>query len=91
MHARSGRVLKKVILSREIGVFERLLGMRVKMMYGNFPVEWPVSRNHFRLALKCAGADQGDPFVRVLVEKRWADVPMYDIGLKDELIKRVGT
>lgn len=90
MHARSGRVLKQLIRSREVSIFERLLGMRVRMAFSQYPVEWPVSRNHFRLALKCADA-QGDPFVRVLVEKRWADVPMYDIGLKDELIKRVGT
>ena len=41
------------------------------------------------LALKHADA-HGDPFVRVLVEKRWEDVAMYDLGLKDELIKRVG-
>ena len=90
MHSRSGRVLKQVIRSREIGVFERLLGLRVRMAYRTHPMPWPVSRGHFLLALKHAGA-QGDPFIRVLVERRWEDVPMYDIGLKDELIKRVGT
>ena len=89
MHSRSGRVLKQVIRSREIGVFEWLLGLRVRMAYRTYPMPWPVSRSHFMLALKHADA-HGDPFVRVLVEKRWEDVAMYDLGLKDELIKRVG-
>lgn len=89
MHSRSGRVLKQVIRSREIGVFERLLGLRVRMAYRTYPMPWPVSRSHFLLSLKYADA-HGDSFIRVLVERRWEDVPMYDIGLKDELIKRVG-
>ncbi|PLN83565.1 hypothetical protein BDW42DRAFT_164687 [Aspergillus taichungensis] len=90
-HARSRRVLRQTIRDREFEAFRRLLGLYIRSREYKYPVLWPVSTNHFHVALKYADPGGGpDPFVRLLVEQRWGTVPAGDVVLKERLLARVG-
>lgn len=82
----SRRILRQVIRDRDLGTFQRLLGLCIRLMCYNYSRDWPLLSCHFRAALKYAD-ERDDPFIKLLVEKRWRDVPE-DIQLKDELLRR---
>lgn len=81
---RSKLVLMQVIQDRDFTAFQELLNMRACVKGYKITEPWPLLPNHFHLALKYAD-QHGDPFIRVLVEKRWHDVPN-DFQLKDALL-----
>lgn len=89
-YTRSKRVLRQVIRDRDFATFERLLGFPVviRNCYQNGNL-WPVLPSHFRLALKCAD-ERNDPFVNLLVDRRWDDIPDSKLDLKDDLLRKVG-
>lgn len=82
----SRRILRQVIRDRDLGTFQRLLGLCIRLRCYNYPRDWPLLPCHFRAAIKYAD-ERDDPFIRFMVEKRWCDVPE-DIQLKDELLRR---
>lgn len=82
----SRRILRQVIRDRDLGTFQRLLGLCIRLRCYNYSRDWPLLPCHFRAALKYAD-ERDDPFIKLLVEKRWCDVPE-DIQLKDELLRR---
>lgn len=82
----SRRILRQVIRDRDLGTFQRLLGLCIRLKCYNYSRDWPLLPCHFRAAIKYAD-ERDDPFIKLLVEKRWCDVPE-DIHLKDELLRR---
>ncbi|PYI10733.1 hypothetical protein BO78DRAFT_393713 [Aspergillus sclerotiicarbonarius CBS 121057] len=89
-HPRAKRVLRQVIRDRDLETFRRLLNMRVRVPWYTFPIPWPVLPNHFYVALKYAD-ELDDPFVSLLVDQRWDDIPPGDFQLKDNLMSKIGT
>ncbi|KKK23202.1 hypothetical protein P175DRAFT_0506413 [Aspergillus ochraceoroseus IBT 24754] len=88
-YSRATRALRQVIRDRDFATFERLLGLRVRVRFYRFTIPWPVLRVHFQAALKHAD-ESDDPFIRLLVEKRWDRIPENDWKLKDKLLMKVG-
>ncbi|KAE8383193.1 hypothetical protein BDV26DRAFT_251877 [Aspergillus bertholletiae] len=87
--ARSRRILRQVIRSRDFATFERLLGMHIRRRCYKYPVRWPVLPCHFQGVLKYAD-EYDDPFVKLLVEQRWEDIPPGSPRLKEQLMAKVG-
>ncbi|KAE8151254.1 hypothetical protein BDV25DRAFT_171630 [Aspergillus avenaceus] len=87
---RSRRVLRQVIRSRDFATFQRLLSMYIRCQCYKYPVRWPVLPNHFSAALKYAD-EHDDPFIRLLVEQRWDDIPENQLQLKDALVSKLSS
>lgn len=88
-HPRARRVLRQVIRDRDLATFQRLLNMSIRVPWYKYPIRWPVLPNHFYVALKYAD-ELDDPFVNLLVNQRWDDIPPDDLQLKDNLISKAG-
>jgi hypothetical protein len=86
---RSRRILRQVIRDRDYASFHRFLNMYIRCQCYKYPVLWPVLPNHFQVALKYAD-EHDDPFVKLLVEQRWDDIPAHLLQLKDKLMSKVG-
>ncbi|KAL1987115.1 hypothetical protein VTN96DRAFT_4721 [Rasamsonia emersonii] len=86
---RSKRVLRQVIRDRDYPTFERLLSMHIRTKIYNYPLRWPARPNHFRAALKHAEGPN-DPFIRLLVEKRWQELPPNEVRVKNALLQNLG-
>ncbi|GMF70116.1 hypothetical protein F9C07_2284856 [Aspergillus flavus] len=87
---RSRRILRQVIRDRDFATFQRLVNMHIRCQCYKYPVRWPVLPNHFQVALKYAD-EYDDPFIKLLVEQRWEDIPANLLHLKDQLMSKVGT
>lgn len=87
-HARSSRVLGKVIRARDFRTFLNLVDMRVATRVEWQFRRWPVLLCHFKLALKYAQGKE-DPFVKYLVDKRWDEIPDKESQLKLALMTRL--
>lgn len=86
---RSQRILRQLIRDRDLGTFERLLQIHVLAQDYKFPQRWPVPAIIFRAALKYAD-ERDDPFIRMLVNQCWEDIPHDDLQLKDQLMTKAG-
>lgn len=86
---RSKQVLRQVIRDRDFPTFERLLNMHIRTKVYNYPLRWPARPTHFRAALRYAD-DHDDPFIRLLVEKRWQELPPNDVRLRAALLAKDG-
>ncbi|KAE8349113.1 hypothetical protein BDV28DRAFT_141915 [Aspergillus coremiiformis] len=87
---RSRRILRQVIRARDFATFHRLVNMHIRCRCYKYPVRWPVLPNHFQVALKYADEDD-DPFIKLLVEQRWEEIPTNLLRLKDKLMAKLGT
>ncbi|KAI9042332.1 uncharacterized protein KD926_005627 [Aspergillus affinis] len=87
--SRSKRVLRQLIRDRDLATFERLMQMQVMAQDYKYPQRWPVPTIIFRAALKYAD-ERDDPFVRVLVNHCWEDIPGDDLQLRDQLMTKAG-
>lgn len=83
--ARSKRVVRQLIRERDFETFQVLLRMYMRKKDYNYPFLWPVRRCHFLDALSYAEG-KSDPFVALLFQERWDDVPMRDKRVKDFLM-----
>ncbi|GAB1206977.1 hypothetical protein APSETT445_005681 [Aspergillus pseudonomiae] len=86
---RSRRILRQVIRDRDFATFQRLIHMRIRCQCYKYPVRWPVLPNHFQVALKYAD-EYDDPFIKLLVEQRWEEIPANLLHLKDQLMSKAG-
>ncbi|KAI9934015.1 hypothetical protein ASPWEDRAFT_35996 [Aspergillus wentii DTO 134E9] len=89
-YGRSKRILRQLIRGRDFRTFERLLGFHIRVRDYNYPIRWPVLPSHFHIAVRYAN-ERGDPFVKLLVDERWEDIPPHDLRLKDDLMTKAGT
>ncbi|PWY80911.1 hypothetical protein BO94DRAFT_152292 [Aspergillus sclerotioniger CBS 115572] len=87
-HPRAKRLLRQVIRHRDLTTFQRLLNMSIRVPWYKYPIRWPVLPIHFYIALKYAD-ELDDPFVNLLVNQRWDDIPD-DLQLKDDLMSKAG-
>ncbi|RHZ73347.1 hypothetical protein CDV55_108116 [Aspergillus turcosus] len=88
-HERSGRLLWRVIRSRDYSTFQVLVNLYIRIRIYRYPIRWPILPVHFKAALKYADSS-GDPFLNFLVGERWDAIPRSDTKLKDELIAKAG-
>jgi hypothetical protein len=88
-YTRSKQVLRQVIRDRDYATFERLLGMTIRTKNYNYPIRWPARRSHFRAVLKHAQGPH-DPFIQLMVEKRWHELPTSEMELRNALIENLG-
>lgn len=86
----SRRLLRQVIRDRDFATFQRLISMHIRCQCYKYPLPWPVLPNHFQVALKYAD-EHDDPFIKLLVEQRWEDIPANLLHLKDKLMAKAGT
>ncbi|PLB49384.1 hypothetical protein P170DRAFT_509935 [Aspergillus steynii IBT 23096] len=87
--SRSRRVLRQLIRDRDLATFERVLQMRVLAQDYKYPQHWPVPVIVFRAALKHAD-ERDDPFIKVLVNQCWEEIPDDDLQLKHQLMTKAG-
>ncbi|PYH94277.1 hypothetical protein BO71DRAFT_399044 [Aspergillus ellipticus CBS 707.79] len=89
-HPRSGRVLRQLIRDRDFTTFKQLVDMHIRVKWSKYPIEWPILKNHYLVALKYAD-ERNDPFVKLLVDMRWGEIPADDVKLKDKLMANMTT
>ncbi|BCS20056.1 uncharacterized protein APUU_20488S [Aspergillus puulaauensis] len=85
---RATRTLRRLIRDRDFPIFARLLDIYVRIECYGFPIIWPTNNMIFRAALKHAD-EQGDPFVRLLVEERWDHIESEGVILKEKLMRKM--
>jgi hypothetical protein len=71
---RAQNLLRTLIQKRDIQAFTRLLNLHIRTPAYSYTVEWPVRPPVFRAVMRHA-EPQDDPFVEVLVEKKWHEIP----------------
>ncbi|KAK1149812.1 hypothetical protein N8T08_003363 [Aspergillus melleus] len=87
--SRSKRVLRQVIRDRDLATFRRVIRLKILVQDYKYPQRWPVPNSIFRAALKYAD-ERDDPFVKIMVNYCWEDIPRDDLQLKDQLMTKAG-
>jgi hypothetical protein len=89
-YERAKRVLRDLIKERDLRTFKYLLTLHIRTKIYNYPVEWPARPSVFMAATKCA-ITPNDPFIKLLVEKRWDQIPTNDHGrIRAQLMANLG-
>ncbi|KAJ5205374.1 hypothetical protein N7491_004004 [Penicillium cf. griseofulvum] len=71
---RSSEITYRLIRTRKIEPFRRLLSLPVRAGNCRILVRWPLQHSHYSLVRRY-GSGPGDPFANFLLNKRWDDIP----------------
>ncbi|KAJ5521157.1 hypothetical protein N7527_005272 [Penicillium freii] len=71
---RSSEITYRLIRTRKIEPFRRLLRISFRAANCRVPTRWPLQPSHYSLVRRC-GSGPGDPFANVILSERWDDMP----------------
>jgi hypothetical protein len=87
---RAKRVLRDLIKERNLRTFRYLLTLHIRTKVYNYPLLWPARPSVFVMAIRCAQTPN-DPFIKLLVEQRWDQIPAHDSGqIRHQLMANLG-
>lgn len=84
---RSALTTTRLIRSRRIEPFRRLLRMYFRAANCRVPAPWPLQVSHYA-QMRRHGSGSGDPFATFVLDERWDDIPA---SAKEELLRYVNT
>lgn len=84
---RSALTTTRLIRSRRIEPFRRLLGMYFRAANCRVPAPWPLQASHYA-QMRRHGSGSGDPFATFVLDERWDEIPA---SAKEELLRYVNT
>ncbi|KAJ5598558.1 hypothetical protein N7537_008642 [Penicillium hordei] len=71
---RSSEITYRLIRTRKIEPFSRLLRISFRAANCRVPARWPLQHSHYSLVRRY-GSGPGDPFANVILNERWDDIP----------------
>ncbi|CAI7646212.1 unnamed protein product [Penicillium glandicola] len=71
---RSSEITYRLIRTRKIEPFRRLLSIPFRTANCRVPTRWPLQHSHYSLVRRY-GSGPGDPFADVILNERWDDIP----------------
>ena len=86
---RSKHVLRELIRQRDFVTFEKLLDIVIRRRDYSYAFPWPLCSEHYHDAIYYTeSGNLEDPFLRVLFEERWSDMPAFEDSLLDYALER---
>ncbi|KAJ5822664.1 hypothetical protein N7447_005004 [Penicillium robsamsonii] len=82
---RSSEITYRLIRTRKIEPFRRLLNMSFRAENCRVLARWPLQHSHYSLVRRY-GSGPGDPFANVILNERWDDMPA---DAKQDLLRYV--